>query len=166
MTQPIKGVQLIENTGVDPGYYNAGWLDIGEDGRINSSIPGGVQQLEITTPVIASGAYHDFDLDAGQFFHLISVNSSQPSWVRIYDSASSRDADNRSQPGDPPPPAGSGLYAELATTTAEEYVTFSPVPLIPRTGSQTKVRVKNMDSVSRALSLIFSVYIIQPTLEL
>lgn len=166
MTQPIKKVQLIDDTGVADGFYNAGWLGIREDGRISSTIPGGQQQIEITTPVIAPGAYHNFDLDAGRIFHLISVDSLWPSWVRVYNSVASRDVDNRFQPGDPPPPAGNGLYAESATTGPSESVTFSPIPLVFITDLTAKVRVKNMDSVPRALSFVFTVYILQPLLEL
>jgi hypothetical protein len=165
MTQPIKRVQLIDDTGVEDDFYNAGWLSIRADGRINSTIPGGSQDFEITTPAIAPGAYHNFDLDAGYLFHLTRVGSLWPSWVRVYDSESSRDADNRSQPGDPPPPANSGLYAELATTTEGESVTLSPVPLVFTTDITAKVRVKNMDSVPRALSFVFAVYILQPRLD-
>ena len=113
--------------------------------------------LSHETESLEAGAIEDFTIPGGNAFHLLSVTSSTPTWVRVYGTAAARAADTRTSPGGTPPLAGSEFYAELVTTAAPQTIRLSPVPLVQGTFGNTFVRVKNMDTVSRTINLDFSV---------
>jgi hypothetical protein len=113
--------------------------------------------LNHTTASLAAGAAEDFTIAGGDAFQLLSVTASTPAWVRVYGTAAARDADTRTEPGGTPPGAGNDYYAELATVAAPQTIRFSPVPLVQGTSGDAFIRVKNMDTVSRVITMNFSV---------
>jgi hypothetical protein len=124
--------------------------------------PTGGASLEVsaiphTTAELAPDGVEDFAIAGGDLFHLLSVTASTPAWVRVYGTAAARDADTRTEPGGTPPGAGNDYYAELATVAAPQTIRFSPVPLVQGTSGDAFIRVKNMDAVSRAITLNFAV---------
>lgn len=113
--------------------------------------------LNHTTASLAAGATADFAIAGGDAFQLLAVTASTPAWVRVYGTTAARDADTRTDPGGTPPGAGNDFYAELATVATPQTIRFSPVPLVQGTSGDAFIRVKNMDTVSRAITLNFSV---------
>ena len=119
--------------------------------------------LDYTTASLAAGATADLTIAGGDVFHLLAVTASTPAWVRVYGTTAARDADTRTDPGGTPPGAGNDFYAELATVATPQTIRFSPVPLVQGTSGDAFIRVKNMDTVSRAIALNFSVLTLSAT---
>jgi hypothetical protein len=166
---PLNKTQLIVDSGVSPGFYTAANITVDAQGRVTLASDGvggttGVSRVNLnyTTGSLASGSYQDFLFGGSSTFHLLSISSDRPAWIRVYGSSSARSNDIRTEPGQTPPVAGSGLYAECATLTSPQSVVFSPVPLVQCEGGQAFVRLKNRDSVSRVISVVFTVLILEP----
>jgi hypothetical protein len=113
--------------------------------------------LTHTTGSLAAGASADFTLSSNSLFQLLSFTASTPTWIRVYGTSAARSADTRTSPGGTLPSAGSEYYAELVTTAAPETIRLSPVPLVQPTSEQVFMRVKNMDSAARIISMTFSI---------
>ena len=87
-----------------------------------------------TTPALGENGVADFTMNLGQLSELVSIQVSEPSWVRIYRSALHRNSDPRSSPGgllqsiinlgDSKP------YSENVTSLTPETIIQNPVPLL------------------------------------
>lgn len=141
--------------------------DLSDNANWKVFAPGGSGATAINhvTESLAAGSFEDFTIAAGDSFHFLSLTASTPSWIRVYGTSAARAADTRTSPGGTPPLAGSEFYAELVTTTAPQAIRLSPVPLVQGTFGNAFVRVKNMDTVSRAIALNFSVIPLEPASE-
>lgn len=117
--------------------------------------------LSHTTGSLGVGATADFTISAGNAFHLLSVTSSTPAWIRVYGTSSGRSSDTRTSPGGTLPSSGSEYYAELVTTTTPQTIRLSPVPIVQGTNSEAFIRVINTDTVSRTIQLNFKVITIE-----
>jgi hypothetical protein len=113
--------------------------------------------LTHTTGSLAAGAIADFTLSSNSLFQLLSFTASTPTWIRVYGTSAARSADTRTSPGGTLPSAGSEYYAELVTTAAPQTIRLSPVPLVQPTSEQVFMRVNNMDSAARIISMTFSI---------
>jgi hypothetical protein len=113
--------------------------------------------LNHTTGTLPAGASENFTIPGGDLFQLLSVTASSPAWIRIYGTPGARSSDTRTAPGGLPPGAGSDFYAELATLMSPQAIRFSPIPLVQGTTGDAFVRIRNMDTVSRIITVNFSV---------
>ena len=113
--------------------------------------------LSYTTPLLAAGATDDITLAGGDVFNLLAITSSNPVWVRVYGTTEARSADTRTQPGGIPPGSGNDYYAELVTVATPQTIRFSPVPVVQGTTGNTYVRVKNVDSSARTITIDFTI---------
>lgn len=116
-----------------------------------------ITTLSHTTASLAAAASEDFTIASGALANLLAVTASFPAWIRVYGTSAARTADTRTSPGGTPPISGSGFYAELATTTTPQTIQLSPVATMQGDPGNVYMRVKNMDSVSRAIALDFSI---------
>lgn len=112
--------------------------------------------IAYTTSSLAADAVEDFVVSDLILFKLLSFTSSTPSWIRIYGTSSARSADTRTSPGGTVPAAGTEFYAELATSTAPQAIRLSPVPVVQPSSGQIFVRIKNIDTVTRTISVTLS----------
>lgn len=115
------------------------------------------QNVSYTTASLAASASADFTIAAGTTYALLSTRTSTPAWARFYGTSAARAADTRTSPGGTVPSAGTDYYAELVTVSNNETIRLSPVPIVQAMSGLTYLRVKNTDSVSRAIVLDFSV---------
>ena len=115
------------------------------------------QDLQHVTVSLAPEAIEDFTIPGGNVFQILSVEATSPVWVRVYGNSSAQSADPRTQPGGVPPLAGTDYYAEFATVSTPQTIRFSPVPVVQGTGGDAFIRAVNTDTVSRAITLTFSV---------
>jgi hypothetical protein len=113
--------------------------------------------LSYTTPLLAAGATDDITLAGGDVFNLLAITSSNPVWVRVYGTTAARSADTRTQPGGIPPGSGNDYYAELVTVATPQTIRFSPVPVVQGTTGNAYVRVKNVDSSARTITIDFTI---------
>jgi hypothetical protein len=113
--------------------------------------------LSYTTPLLAAGATDDITLAGGDVFNLLAITSSNPVWVRVYGTTEARSADTRTQPGGIPPGSGNDYYAELVTVATPQTIRFSPVPVVQGTTGNAYVRVKNVDSSARTITIDFTI---------
>lgn len=113
--------------------------------------------LFYATESLAAGASADFSLTTANLFELLSFTASTPAWIRVYGTSAARSADTRTSPGGTLPAAGTEYYAELVTTAVSQTIRLSPVPLIQATANSIYIRVQNMDTTTRILSIQFSV---------
>lgn len=111
------------------------------------------QNLSETTPTLSPGAAHDYSLAAGRLFHLLELEASQPCWLRVYGTSDARSADSRTTPAGTLPAAGSGFYAELVITSADQRLTLAPVPLVQAPEGSAYLRVVNTGTAAAVLSL-------------
>ena len=82
-----------------------------------SSVPQ-IQDLTGTTASIADDATAELNITGYKAYSLFKIEVDAAAWVRVYTDDTSRDADQtRSEGADPSP--GSGVIAEVRTTTAE-----------------------------------------------
>ena len=77
-----------------------------------------IQDLTGTTTSIADDATAELNITGYKAYTLFKIETDAAAWVRVYTDDTSRDADQtRSEGADPSP--GSGVIAEVRTTTAE-----------------------------------------------
>lgn len=82
-----------------------------------SSVPQ-IQDLTGTTSSLADDATAELNITGYKAYSLFKIETDAAAWVRVYTDDTSRDADQtRSEGADPSP--GSGVIAEVRTTTAE-----------------------------------------------
>ena len=116
-----------------------------------------IESVEYTTASLAANALEDFSVPFGAVSNLLSAYSSHPAWIRLYRTAADRTADTRTSPGGSLPGPVEGLNAELVTDTTPETIWLSPVPTMQGDSSLVYARVKNLDVVSQALNVQFSI---------
>ena len=97
------------------------WVDASPAGGITatggSSVPQ-IQDLTGTTASLADDATAELNITGYKAYSLFKIEVDAAAWVRVYTDDTSRDADQtRSEGADPSP--GSGVIAEVRTTTAE-----------------------------------------------
>lgn len=111
--------------------------------------------LLVSAPSVQPGEIVNLELPAGQNFHLLSVKSSSPAWIRVYGTQQGRDADLRTSPGEAgiPPEAGSEFYAELVTSFAGQKIRLSPTPLVQGRGGISFLKVRNELEVESPIDL-------------
>lgn len=112
--------------------------------------------LTYTTASLTAGEVEDFTLTTYDLFQFLSFTSSTPSWIRVYGTSAARTLDTRTSPGGSVPQAGTEFYAELVTVSSPQTIRLSPVPLVQATGNQVFIRIKNMDTVIRQISITLS----------
>jgi hypothetical protein len=83
-------------------------------------------------------------------------------WIRVYGDSAARTADTRTSPGGIPPLSGTGFYAEVVTTTADETIDFAPLPAVYAGFGLTFFRVVNMGVSSVAFQLQFKTVEVVP----
>ena len=87
-----------------------------------------------TTASLAQLGVADFTMNLGKLAELVSVQVSEPSWVRLYRSSAQRAADPRVAPGGPLQTiidlGDSKPYSENVTTVAGEVIIQNPAPLL------------------------------------
>ena len=84
-----------------------------------------IEEKFATSASIASGDDGDLTITGYRGYVLYKIKASVASWVRIYCDAASRTNDaNRSEGNDPSP--GSGVIAEVLTTSADQEVLITP----------------------------------------
>lgn len=123
--------------------------------------------LIVVTDPIAPGDEVDVQLKTPRVYTLTSLSCSSPCWVRVYGSYYGRELDNRSEPGSPFPPSGSGFYAEVLATEGNLNNYFSPILDIRSETTDTFFRVRNdspfPESVTLTLEVVTSVYDLAPS---
>jgi hypothetical protein len=123
---------------------------IGSDGGDQSI---SLQTLEYTTASLSPGSTEDFILESSPLFDLLTVFSAYPAWIRVYGTSAARAADTRTSPGGTPPAAGTDFYAEVVTTQSRKTIRLSPIPMVQGTNGQVFLRVANLDTQNREISL-------------
>ncbi len=122
-------------------------------GRIE--ITGSISRAEITTNTgsLGIGASVDMTFQGYKSYSLLKAEVSAPSWITIYCDTTSRTADDgRAITEDPT--AGSGVIAEIITTTLPETILFTPAVIgFNNDGTPSKnvyLKVNNRTGVSTA----------------
>ena len=117
----------IDQTAADNGTKTALQYDTVSDKWINvasTTIPS-IEEKFATSSSIVSGADGNLTIAGYRGYVLYKIKPSVASWVRIYCDAASRTNDaNRSEGNDPSP--GSGVIAEVLTTSADQEVLLTP----------------------------------------
>ena len=117
----------IDQTAADNGTKTALQYDTVSDKWINvasTTIPS-IEEKFATSASIASGDDGNLTIQGYRGYVLYKIKASVASWVRIYCDVASRDSDaTRSHGNDPLP--GSGVIAEVTTTSADEEILLTP----------------------------------------
>ncbi len=111
----------IASPGTLGGFKVGSGLSIDSNGVLTatggSSVPQ-IQDLTGTTSSLADDATAELNITGYKAYSLFKIETDAAAWVRVYTDDTSRDADQtRSEGADPSP--GSGVIAEVRTTTAE-----------------------------------------------
>ena len=103
------------------GWHNAD--SQGSSGNGNG-VPS-IQDVNGTAIGVPAGGARELNIPGHHAYALFKIEVSHDAWVRLYCDDNSRDNDiNRSEGNDPSP--GSGLLAEVRTTTAGQVVILTP----------------------------------------
>ena len=117
----------IDQAAADNGTKTALQYDTVSDKWINvasTTIPS-IEEKFATSASIASGDDGNLTIQGYRGYVLYKIKASVASWVRIYCDVASRDSDaTRSHGNDPLP--GSGVIAEVTTTSADEEILLTP----------------------------------------
>ena len=117
----------IDQTAADNGTKTALQYDTVSDKWINvasTAIPS-IEEKFATSSSIVSGDDGNLTIQGYRGYVLYKIKASVASWVRIYCDVASRDSDaTRSHGNDPLP--GSGVIAEVTTTSADEEILLTP----------------------------------------
>ena len=122
-------------------------------GRIE--ITGSISRAEITTNTgsLGIGASVDMTFQGYKSYSLLKAEVSAPSWITIYCDTTSRTADEERAITEDPT-AGSGVIAEIITTTLPETILFTPAVIgFNNDGTPSKnvyLKVNNRTGVSTA----------------
>ena len=108
------------------------------------------------TSTLASGASTDLDIAGYKAYHLLKIQVSYPSWVVLYTDTTSRNNDSGRAEGTDPLP-GSGVIAEVSTTTTNTVFIMSPGVFgwsnDSTPGTTIRLKVKNKDSQARSINV-------------
>merc|ERR1712093_495096 len=117
----------VDQAAADDGTKTALQYDTVTDKWINvasTTIPS-IEEKFATSASIASGSDGNLTITGYRGYVLYKIKASVASWVRIYCDVASRDSDaTRSHGNDPLP--GSGVIAEVTTTSADEEILLTP----------------------------------------
>ena len=101
-----------------------GWHNESAQGSSGSGVPS-IQDITGTAIGVPAGQARELNITGYNAYALFKIEVSHDAWVRLYCDDTSRDNDiNRSEGNDPSP--GSGLLAEVRTTTAGQVVVLTP----------------------------------------
>jgi hypothetical protein len=102
----------------------SGWHNENAQGSSGSGVPS-IQDITGTAIAVPAGEARELNITGHHAYALFKIEVSQNAWVRLYCDDASRDNDiNRSEGNDPSP--GSGLLAEVRTTTTGQVVVLTP----------------------------------------
>ena len=117
----------IDQAAADNGTKTALQYDTVSDKWINvasTTIPS-IEEKFDTSASIASGADGNLTIAGYRGYVLYKIKTSVASWVRVYCDVASRNADSTRSHGNDPLP-GSGVIAEVLTTSADQEVLLTP----------------------------------------
>ena len=158
-TIPTNNNQLTNGAGfITTSFTNTSQLN--NDAGFITSV--GVRtEVSGTTGSIGAGSSATVDITGFKSYSLFKITTNHPAWVSLFVDSTSRTSDaGRSYLTDPSP--GSGLIAEVRTTTAGTS-TFLITPGVigwnndTSTSNKIYARVTNNDSVSRAITVDLTV---------
>jgi hypothetical protein len=168
-TNPSQTLHIQGNARIAGAIYDINNA-AGTSGQVLQSVGTGVSWSSLvrintsyTTSSLAQNGVEDFTLNLGKLSDLVSIQISEPSWVRIYRSSAQRSADPRSSPGgnlqamidlgDNKP------YSENVTTTAGQTIIQNPIPLLQGdSNGLVYVRLIKRSPGSSVVSLITTTY--------
>ena len=102
----------------------SGWHNETAQGSSGSGVPS-IQEIPATAIAVPAGEARELNITGYNAYALFKIEVSHDAWVRLYCDDTSRDNDiNRSEGNDPSP--GSGLLAEVRTTTTGQVVPLTP----------------------------------------
>jgi photosystem II stability/assembly factor-like uncharacterized protein len=122
----------------------------------------------VNTGVIVPGGVLDLEVESPQSYSLESLETNYPCWVRLYGSSYGRSIDTREEPGSPFPVQGAGFFAEMVSTSSDNFSThFSPLSEVSVENTKTLLRVRNDDALPRniliKITLVISSYQVIPS---
>ena len=101
-----------------------GWHNESAQGSSGTGVPS-IQDVTGTAVGVPAGQARELNITGYNAYALFKIEVSHDAWVRLYCDDTSRDNDiNRSEGNDPSP--GSGLLAEVRTTTTGQVVILTP----------------------------------------
>jgi len=101
-----------------------GWHNESAQGSSGTGVPS-IQEIPGTAIAVPAGEARELNITGHNAYALFKIEVSHDAWVRLYCDDASRDNDiNRSEGNDPSP--GSGLLAEVRTTTTGQVVVLTP----------------------------------------
>tara|TARA_X000000368_G_scaffold170984_1_gene134871 strand:- start:2857 stop:3501 length:645 start_codon:yes stop_codon:yes gene_type:complete len=101
-----------------------GWHNESAQGSSGTGVPS-IQDITGTAIAVPAGEARELNITGHNAYALFKIEVSHDAWVRLYCDDTSRDNDiNRSEGNDPSP--GSGLLAEVRTTTTGQVVVLTP----------------------------------------
>ena len=101
-----------------------GWHNESAQGSSGTGVPS-IQAITGTAIAVPAGEARELNITGHNAYALFKIEVSHDAWVRLYCDDTSRDNDiNRSEGNDPSP--GSGLLAEVRTTTTGQVVVLTP----------------------------------------
>ena len=101
-----------------------GWHNESAQGSSGTGVPS-IQDITGTAIAVPAGEARELNITGYNAYALFKIEVSHDAWVRLYCDDNSRDNDiNRSEGNDPSP--GSGLLAEVRTTTTGQVVVLTP----------------------------------------
>jgi hypothetical protein len=147
--------QVLTSTGI-----GVTWSTLGSVG-ITSTITR--VSTSYTTTSLAQNGVADFTMNLGKLSELISIQVSEPSWVRIFRSSAQRALDTRTSPGGTLQAiinlGDSKPYSENVTTTTSETIIQNPVPMLQGdTNGLVYVRLIKRSTGSSVVTLITTTY--------
>jgi hypothetical protein len=134
------------------------------DGSLTLKSSGGaslsLQTFSFTTASVGSGSSLNFEMNIGRLYSLLGIETSYPSWLRVFGTSSGRAADSRVSPGLPFPSAGTGYFTEVITTESQLSLFMSPIPMVQQDGGNTYFTIKNNDIVSRVIEVTITAVVL------
>ena len=101
-----------------------GWHNAASSSGSGSGVPS-IQDVTGTAVGVPAGEARELNITGYNAYALFKIEVSHDAWIRLYCDDTSRDNDiNRSEGNDPSP--GSGLLAEVRTTTTGQVVILTP----------------------------------------
>jgi hypothetical protein len=129
--QLTNGAGFITTNGIPSQTGNAGkYLTTNGSALSWASVSGLSSRTAVsaTTGALLANATGNITITGFKTYALLAITTEFPAWVRLYVSAAARTADaSRLETEDPLP--GSGIIAEVITTSQDQIVLFSPATL-------------------------------------
>ena len=113
----------------------------------------------VTSGILAPNATEATTIVLHKATELLSISTDYPAWVRVYSTNAARIADSL-RPITTDAVAGTGLQAEVITTTSLLFIPTSPSPVLCNLDDPATdvlyLAIRNLDSVSRAVTVQFT----------